>query len=449
MNIVNKVPWITHRELHLLKANASLPFSLGPFPSLDAILSTLGVDVILEPVNDNATHLTLIQGDPEQGIKMCAYYDSRIKAICIYLNELRERYDNQPLDELLVATLAHETMHVYFGRKGSERFPYAIHVEEPLAEFGMLLFLHETKSSYFQFILNRVRNKKGCYRYGAMLMDQHLVSGPQSAERQYLENYPVRLNPSAVLTKRNGILHFPSELSPSNPTDFDELGSRPLWEDLFAYPPRFYFDESSQTLFLDGHWRDVLIHHKGVTIINGKAHLYSSDIKRLYLGDHFFTDDIRHAYPICLCPVYVSPLNGVYAEVNHIPVYRKDNKPLLPSCGKGLYALCRNGKWGAIDESLNQVLPFIYDGLGSFGRNSLMRVSIRQDDGRLLYGMINLQGEAQVPVAYDAVRINPNGTYTVTKDGKKQSIDKYGNRITTPKVSPGNADVPVRKQLNC
>ena len=78
-----------------------------------------------------------------------------------------------------------------------------------------------------------------------------------------------------------------------------------------------------------------------------------------------------------------------------------------------------------------------------------MRVSIRQDDGRLLYGMINLQGEAQVPVAYDAVRINPNGTYTVTKDGKKQSIDKYGNRITTPKASPGNADVPVRKQLNC
>jgi hypothetical protein len=58
-----------------------------------------------------------------------------------------------------------------------------------------------------------------------------------------------------------------------------------------------------------------------------------------------------------------------------------------------------------------------------------MRVSIRQEDGRLLYGMINLQGEAQVPVVYDSIRINPNGTYTVRKDGKECSVDRYGKQI--------------------
>ncbi len=41
MDIVNKVTWITQRELGLLKANAALPFSLGNFKSLDIILTTL------------------------------------------------------------------------------------------------------------------------------------------------------------------------------------------------------------------------------------------------------------------------------------------------------------------------------------------------------------------------------------------------------------------------
>ena len=49
MDIINKVDWITSLELDLLKDSATLPFSLGGFDSLDSILKTLKVDVILEP----------------------------------------------------------------------------------------------------------------------------------------------------------------------------------------------------------------------------------------------------------------------------------------------------------------------------------------------------------------------------------------------------------------
>ena len=49
------------------------------------------------------------------------------------------------LDYLLLTTFVHETMHAYFDRPEHSGFPYAYFVEEPMAEFGMLLFLKETK----------------------------------------------------------------------------------------------------------------------------------------------------------------------------------------------------------------------------------------------------------------------------------------------------------------
>lgn len=429
MNIINKVPWITDRELDLLKDNASIPFSLGRFDSLDEILTSLGVNVILELGDTESTGSSIKGNDPKYKVKASAYYDTKLNVICIYPDKIQRKSAGHNFDELLVATFAHETMHAYFNRNGVVGCPYALQVEEPLAEFGMLLFLHETNSHDYQCAYDHVRNKKDCYRYGALLMDQHMKSGPESAERQYLERYPILLSPKSVIAEDNGILSLPTEISPSDPMSIDSPCFQPCWENVFEYPPRYYYDETTGNLFLDGYWGDVLIHDKGGIVIGGKTRLYCSDINLLYLGEHFFTDDIRHAYPICLCPVYVSPKNSVYTEVNNIPVYKKDHKPVLRSCGKGLYEICRNGKWGVINEDFNQVIPFLYDGLGSFGRNGLMRVSIRQEDGRLLYGMINLQGEAQVPVIYDFIRINPNGTYTVRKDGKECSVDRYGKQI--------------------
>ena len=61
MDIINKVDWITSLELDLLKDSATLPFSLGGFDSLDSILKTLKVDVILEPGINEIPESTILK----------------------------------------------------------------------------------------------------------------------------------------------------------------------------------------------------------------------------------------------------------------------------------------------------------------------------------------------------------------------------------------------------
>ena len=95
--------------------------------------------------------------------------------------EVRRKY--------LVTTFVHEAMHAYFNRHHHELFPYVATVEEPLAEFGMLLFLKEKdfKDPDFDWAYDEVKNKKTCYRYGAAMMDFYLNGDPQI--RKDLDNY--------------------------------------------------------------------------------------------------------------------------------------------------------------------------------------------------------------------------------------------------------------------
>lgn len=93
--------------------------------------------------------------------------------------------------ELMITTLAHETMHAYFDRPGRAGFPYAYFVEEPLAEFGMLLWVDEvekdSRKGLTGWAYDDVKNKKSWYKYGATLYDQY-QSGDINL-RVYLENY--------------------------------------------------------------------------------------------------------------------------------------------------------------------------------------------------------------------------------------------------------------------
>lgn len=99
--------------------------------------------------------------------------------------------DARNVDVLLVLVLAHESMHAYFNRTGHEKYPYALFVEEPLAEFGMLVYLNETESPYLTYGLNFVRTKHSCYRYGALIYD--LYFDGDSSHRDFLEGYKINL----------------------------------------------------------------------------------------------------------------------------------------------------------------------------------------------------------------------------------------------------------------
>ena len=106
-----------------------------------------------------------------------------------------ENMDQSRMEEQLVSTLAHEVMHAYFNRPSHESFPYVYFVEEPLAEFGMLCYLKETKSPFYKEAYEDVKNKKTCYRYGANLMDQYL-NGDERLRgylRGYLEKYKIKM----------------------------------------------------------------------------------------------------------------------------------------------------------------------------------------------------------------------------------------------------------------
>lgn len=110
-------------------------------------------------------------------------YDRFQKEIILYPNNM----PGKDRKEYLVTTFVHEAMHAYFDRHPRELFPYVATVEEPLAEFGMLLFLKETNNNYYQWAYDNVVSKKTCYRYGAALMDRYEKGDNQI--RQDLESY--------------------------------------------------------------------------------------------------------------------------------------------------------------------------------------------------------------------------------------------------------------------
>ena len=228
-------------EMLLLKASALLPFNLGRFSSLNDILEQLNVRVIIEPgikyhivpaelYDAKAYWDSKIQRlEKEHGVEYDdavrmkkdieeeiikwenmrvrgEYISSRDKTeqptIKLYPDEMREECGcdvgegKKEFNWLLVSTLAHETMHAYFDRPPHAGFSYVASVEEPMAEFGMLLYLYETKQKdAFNWSRNDVRTNPSCYRYGYAFMVQHLVEArknPYSGKtrtRNDLESY--------------------------------------------------------------------------------------------------------------------------------------------------------------------------------------------------------------------------------------------------------------------
>ena len=244
MKLIDNYHLLTANQTQLLHQNVGEQFSFGGFKSLDDILTQLDVDVIIEPGivyhsvpeslneleafwkrraereaqhNDCPIHLRDLSShkgdwDNQQKPDNCeghetaraiyekirkekdelshtlilGLYDLVKNCIILYPEAMMQVYGGKWMDELLVSTLAHETMHAYFNRPGHDKYPYIYHVEEPLAEFGMLVYLHQTGSSYYNWAFNEVNSKRTCYRCGAFLMNQ---SDP--SYRNFLQKFKV------------------------------------------------------------------------------------------------------------------------------------------------------------------------------------------------------------------------------------------------------------------
>ena len=455
-------PALVSKWQNLITAFAKRPFNFGGYSSIDDILDKLSVNVILESgvakrgvpkelkdaekfweeeyrklweENSGANNDKIRKdrqiaeinwGMARQSIyfweKMplrgCYIPDENV--IKLYPEEMHTEYGGKCMDELIVSTLAHEVMHAYFNRPGHNNYPYAVLVEEPLAEFGMLLYLKETNCVFYDWAKEDVASKKTCYRYGANLMDQHLSAGQSSSLRNYLEDYKIMLPVYSGLEINNGIVSLPpSQVQINIPVSGSPTTILPHWRDVFTYPPRYFYDAATKTLGLDGNWEVV---HRGNRFIDIYIDIFihRSLIDHLYLGDNF--DYIP--YTLKGYEVSVSPNNPNFYAINGVLFGRNDNKPCLSSCGDGLYEICRNGKWGVIDDQLNQVIPNKYDCIWSFDKNDLIEVRIDSH-----YGLVNKQGIEQVPPIYDHIALNEDGYYTVKQNGCEFRIDKDGNVI--------------------
>ena len=224
---------LTKEETLLLQACTLLPFKIGSFSSIDDLLGKLGVCIQIAPgIKNHVVPSEILkendywekelkkwkEDSPEYkeiwdilkkiGDEISAWEEFQIrgeylrddKIIKLYPEEMQMERDRDgrktpglSMYSLLVSTLAHESMHAYFDRTVRHSLPYVGRVEEPLAEFGMLLYLYETNQKYiFNWARNDVRSKRTYYRYGDALMSLHLATEDAdgySLTRRDLERY--------------------------------------------------------------------------------------------------------------------------------------------------------------------------------------------------------------------------------------------------------------------
>lgn len=333
MNIINKHSLLSSEEIRLLNTKCSQDFQIGRYKSLDGILTRLKVNVLIEPgvvkhsipkalddaerfwsneverlesLEDKESAMAYKNANENLGkirrekdclssMYLRGFYDPVDNVIKLYPEEMIREYNGTRMDELLVSTLAHETMHAYFDRPRHKRFPYVVHVEEPLAEFGMLLFLNETGIGYYNWAYQDVNAKKTCYRYGAMLMDQY--SNGDASLRKYLENYKINLvgYPMPAVNSVGGTnsISMPTK-GVVPPVQVGGTIINPTWQNVFKYPPRCFYDRRTDTLGLDGDWTEDRIRHQTLGDVDMDVNLHigfhRESYNNIHLGANFSAD---------------------------------------------------------------------------------------------------------------------------------------------------------------
>ena len=282
ITIIDKDKLLTAPQVDLLQDAASLDFKIGGYNSLADMLNTLGVEVhirrggmkIFEESSlahflDEAERYwreRLYHNDPEARKRIeeiekeregrreidedhtlddkkhsrrryvlhCrGEYIRDEKIIVLYPEVMKSEPEGvKYFEELLVSTLVHESMHAYFDRPGHSHYPYAYFVEEPMAEFGMLVYLMETAmygtGKMFSWAENDVLKQHNCYRYGAWLFKQYDSWNP--GLRDYLEEYKYAIEEFAMLDVDKGreIIALPCPILKGSPVPKETIKSKLL-----------------------------------------------------------------------------------------------------------------------------------------------------------------------------------------------------------------------------
>ena len=307
----------------LLTRLAGREFKLGRYNSLREIIDNLGVSIKIssqiitrtslpsgleeaetywkELSKDNPIYTKRYDDirkeiDELKGSKLRGVYREKEKEIVLYPKEMETEYGGEMVKALLASTFVHEVMHAYFCRHGRESLPYLYFVEEPLAEFGMLLFLHSQDwIKDWAWFNNDVAEKTTCYRYGADLMDIYLDGTPdQSASvRRFLEDYR---NPDMRCINYPTQDIIPDCYIGNGGFAGSSTSGLIQWHNLFDNPPRYFYDDTTQTLGLGGDWSTDERHLK-FEDCEMNVHLLSTIVSQknteiIYLDDDFVIDDL-------------------------------------------------------------------------------------------------------------------------------------------------------------
>lgn len=519
MNIIDDHKLLFLQQKNCLEKNSTLPFKFGGFTSIDDILTKLNVNVIIEPgvktrnqlpswenmkqsfdkINNHwKNEIDRLDGRRRDDISIEEFrdlqnifenhrnemvelanlplrglYNPKDNNITLFPDEMKQEYGGAQMEELLVSTLAHETMHAYFNRPNHDSYPYVYFVEEPLAEFGMLLYIHETEhyrnvanqyllgknqSDFYQWAYDDVKSKKTCYCYGSTLIDQCLKEGLLSPICAFLVSYKIQIDEYSALYPIKGEIKIPSQsITKSTSVTINGQIVNVRWRDisnlLFGFPnnlPTYFWDDNTHTLGLNGDWTSNNYYDLEKFYCKWKKMIDSYEFKssrlfetldndiewNLYLGDCFNIDNhIIGLFDLELYghnSVIVDRLNP-FCKIDKNGMARYNDGSLLPiysECGKDFYTIRKCGKWGIVKETGEVVVSCKYDYIDFYEDNGLCKVG-NSDDNGFHYGFVNEQGIEQIPVIYEDWRCyysDPfhfeNGVAVAKKDGRYGIINE-------------------------
>lgn len=256
MEIICKSALLEVEEVNMLRHYAAQPFGLGGYDSLDDIVTSLGIKVVVEEgICDNWVpdelfdaskvweymgnsledevkelrkyslkkqrywHARAQQKRIDEEIALwlemdrMGYYDAEDNQIVLYPEMVDEvtaknafrgivpynrycdemvkynRFYRSAWAEHMLTAFVRAVMHAYFYRYGHAKAPYLPFIEEPLAEFGVLLYLKKTHSVFYHWAYADIKEMPTCHRYGTCIMEQYMDLGKSELIFDFFEHF--------------------------------------------------------------------------------------------------------------------------------------------------------------------------------------------------------------------------------------------------------------------